>query len=209
MIDQHQLKEDVKAIIESRIATAGSNKSLTSKFAYELGRFADDDLMAFFAEKGFGARPFKELSIYALQKFRKIAAYSIGKVTSIDPYTIAILKNAVDLDKAGVAFTPDLQVAALSTAFEVKDSDRVVKLKHRQRYSEGTAKSQSQTSRNALVELGMARKEKVTGNGYTLMVDLEHPIVRRVLGLAPIEPAVAEPEFVTEFDNMEEVEAAA
>jgi len=121
------------------------------------------------------------MALYAVQKIRKMAAFAAGERTSLDPMTTQILTSAAKLAREGVTFTPALQQATLSKSIECSDPG-VAKLPTRSRYSKGTAMSQANTTRQALLEIGAANVETVNGTKNCLVLNDASPVIAKFFG---------------------------
>lgn len=175
-------KKSVADALKARAEAADNdaNPGLAKKLMHEQKCLTTDTIATYFADEGLNFSFFSDAAIYMIQKARKIAQAAVG-AGRLDPYTTAILQNAQDLANEGCVMTPKLVQAALTADIEVDDSPNVVKMKHRQNYAIGTARSQANTSRQAMLNMGMAKIENVEGR-RCLSVDFEHPVVKKALG---------------------------
>lgn len=158
------------------------NTGLAKKWGFEATKTKGAGIAAALKDMNVSATVMESLAIYAMQKVRKMGAFMAGERSSIDGYSLAILKAAAKLSKAGVTFTPNLQQAALSSAIEVKDSSHVTKLGTRLSHSIGTARSQTNTTRQALEACGAVSADTIDGTRNCLVVNESHPLVMKALG---------------------------
>jgi len=177
----------VPAALEARAVEAEKalNTGLAKKLRYEAGILGSEAVAKHFDGAEVSPNTVTGMAIYAIQKVRKLGRSAAGIKMEVDPYTIAILRAAQKLAADSVPFTPQLVQATLSADIEVTDSPAITKIsKLRQAYSPGTARSQSNTSKQALVAAGMAKIDLVDGR-KCLTVDMAHPLVARALGDGP------------------------
>ena len=171
------VKETISSAISARVVAAPQQDK---KWEVEEKALTSDTVAQYLADTGVDIGFVAKVGIYAVQKARKLAQFAVGGRSALDPATRMILKAAHNLAAQGEVFSPKMQLAALSTQVEAEGLP-VTKLGGRGSYTDRTASAQSQTTRQALVAMGMATLND--GGTKCLKVDFGHPVVRQALGI--------------------------
>lgn len=156
-----------------RHAKQGANEDLAKKWATEIRYLTAPSSVKALHEAQFDPRNLETLAIYATQKLRRLVQSYLG-VNRIDPYTKAVLDNAVALRDENKALSNALIMASLSTKLKTSQA-----LPVRRVSAPKTASTQACSSRKALLALGAARIED-----KSFLVDFGHPFIARAVGAA-------------------------
>lgn len=171
------LADQIAARIKAREETALSkgNDGLAKKWGVELRFLTSPRPVEALTEARFDPAALDGLAIYAAQKVRRLVQAYLG-TGRVDPYTEAVLKNAVSVRDEHGRISNRLIMASLTTKVKVVEA-----LPMRRKAAVETATTQACSSRQALIALGAGRMEG-RGKGSNFVVDFAHPFVARVVG---------------------------